>query len=157
PVVEIPAGDYNWWYGRLRYTANPARRLSGSFEVSPTPGYYGGTLMEYTINPRLQLTDKAAVQVGYRINDGRVQETDFTDHVVNFQVYYNFSNRWLTTTTFQYNNTDAFAGLKFRLNYIFRTGDDFFLVYNEGRRLGDVFDDRKDRSLQAKLTYSFDF
>ena len=157
PVVTIPAGDYNWWYVRFRYTANPARRLSGNFEVAPTPGYYGGTLMEYNFSPRLKLTDQVAVEVGYRINDGRVQATDFTDHVVNFRLYYNFSNRWLTTTTFQYNNADAFAGLNFRLNYIFRPGDDFFLVYNEGQRLGDVFEDRKDRSLQAKLTYSFDF
>ncbi|MBI4454666.1 MAG: carbohydrate binding family 9 domain-containing protein [Acidobacteria bacterium] len=157
PLVVVPAGEYKWAYVRLRYTANPARRLSGFVEVSPTPGYYGGDLVEYIFSPQLKVTDKLAVEVSYRINDGRVAETDFTDHVVNFRVHYNFSNQWLTTTTVQYNNADAFAGLNFRLNYIFRPGDDFFLVYNEGRRLGDVFEDRKDRTLQVKFTYSFDF
>ena len=57
-------------------------------------------------------------------------------------------------------------GFNFRLNYIFRPGDDLFLVYNEGRqalfdnegrRITRVFDGRKDRSLQLKLTYSFDY
>lgn len=157
PAVMIPSGDHKWWYIRLRYTANPARRISGNFEVTPWRGYYGGNLMEYNFQPRLKMTDKLAVEVGYRINDGRIGPTAFTDHVLNFKVLYNFNNQWLTTTTIQYNNTDAFAGLNFRLNYIFRPGDDFFLVYNEGRRLGDVFDGRKDRSLQAKFTYSFDF
>jgi hypothetical protein len=95
--------------------------------------------------------------VNYRLNDGRVGTTEFTDHVVNFRVYYNFTNKLLTTTTVQYNNADAFSGINFRLNYIYRPGDDFFLVYNEGRRLGEELYGQRDRTVQAKFTYSFDF
>jgi hypothetical protein len=161
PSVVIPAGDYKWWFVRMRYTMNPARRLSGSFEVTPTPGFYGGGLVEYSFQPRVKMTDKLAMEVAYRINNGRIEERiremEFTDHVVNFRVLYNFNNQWLTATTVQYNNADAFAGVNFRLNYIFRSGDDFFLVYNEGSRLGDSFRGQKDRTLQAKFTYSFDF
>jgi len=157
PAVMIPTGDHNWWFVRLRYTASPARRISGNFEVAPWRGYYGGNLMEYNFTPRVKVTDRLAVEVGYRLNDGRIGQTAFTDHVLNFKVLYNFNNQWLTTTTIQYNNTDAFSGLNFRLNYIFRPGDDFFLVYNEGRRLGDAFHGQKDRTLQAKFTYSFDY
>ena len=79
------------------------------------------------------------------------------DHVVNFRTYYNPNNQWLTTTTIQYNNVDSFAGINFRLNYIFRPGDDLFLVYNEGRREGGPLDGEKDRSLLLKLAYSFDY
>ena len=73
---------------------------------------------------------------------------------------------WLTSTTVQYNNADSLWGFNARLNYIFRPGDDLFVVYNEGRRaifdhegrqIAGVFDGRKDRSLQIKLTYSFDY
>ncbi|MCH7978073.1 MAG: hypothetical protein IH935_03725, partial [Acidobacteria bacterium] len=51
-------------------------------------------------------------------------------------------------------------------NYIFRPGDDLFLVYTEGRqsvfddegfRIAGLTDGRRDRSLQVKLTYSFDY
>ena len=157
PAVTIPSGDHNWWFVRLRYTASPARRISGNFEVAPWRGYYGGNLMEYNFTPRVKVTDRLAVEVGYRLNDGRIGQTAFTDHVLNFKVLYNFNNQWLTATTIQYNNTDSFTGLNFRLNYIFRPGDDFFLVYNEGRRLGDAFHGQKDRTLQAKFTYSFDY
>jgi hypothetical protein len=86
---------------------------------------------------------------------------------VNARVNFNLNNRWLTTTTIQYNNADDFWGYNFRLNYIFRPGDDFFLIYNEGRqggglyrdgiRLNDPAREHNDRTFQAKLTYSFDF
>ena len=91
------------------------------------------------------------------INQFTFGKTDFTDHVANLRVFYNFNNQWLTTTTIQYNNVDNFAGLNFRLRYIIYPGDDFYLVYNEGRQVGGPLDGQKDRSVQAKLTYFFDF
>ena len=156
-LLTIPPGDYSWTYLNITYNANPARRLSGTLGIKPSPGYYGGDLTEWNISPVLKLSDNLSVGVDYKINQFDFDKVAFTDHVVNFKVNYNFSNDWLTTTTFQYNNSDSFAGLNFRLNYIFRPGDDFFLVYNEGHRLDDVFRDQKDRILQVKLTYSFDY
>ena len=157
PKIVFQAGDHNWRYIRLQYSANPARRFSGSFVVTPEPGYFGGDLVQWNIQPRVRATNKLAFELGYQINQFTFGKSEFTDHVANFRVFYNLNNRWLTTTTLQYNNVDSFAGLNFRLNYIFRPGDDFFLVYNEGRTVGGPLDGQKDRSLQAKLTYSFDF
>ena len=156
-LVVIPPGDYGWWYSRFSYTLNPSRRLSGTFSVEPLPGYFGGSLTEWSFSPRLKVTNNLSFNLQYTINDATFGKNSFVDHIVNFRFNYNFNNQWLTTTTIQYNNADSFAGINFRLNYIFRPGDDFFLVYNEGRQLGDVFPSQKDRSLQAKLTYSFDF
>ncbi|MBI4459887.1 MAG: carbohydrate binding family 9 domain-containing protein [Acidobacteria bacterium] len=156
-LIVIPPGDYGWWYSRFSYTLNPSRRLSGTFTFEPSPGYFGGRLTEWNFSPRLKVSNNLSFDLQYIINDATFGETDFLDHVVNLRANYNFNNQWLTTTTIQYNNADAFTGLNFRLNYIFRPGDDFFLVYNEGRRQGEVFRGQIDRSLQVKLTYSFDF
>ena len=57
----------------------------------------------------------------------------------------------------QYNSADSLFNLNFRLNYIFRSGDDFFLVYNESRDRSGVRGNQTDRSIIAKLAYSFDF
>jgi hypothetical protein len=157
PVVVVPAGDYDWWYVRMSYNLNPARRLSGSIAFQPSPGYFGGRLYEWILSPRLKVSDTMSFDLGYNINEGHFGKVDFVDHIVNLRVNYNVTNRWLTTTTLQYNNVDAFAGVNFRLNYIFRPGDDFFLIYNEGRALDNTLDGQKNRSLVAKLTYSFDF
>ncbi len=157
PTVVVPDGDYKWFYLNSSFIFSPKRRVSGVISYKPSPGYYGGDLVEWGFSPRVKINNNSAVELNYRINDGRINTTEFTDHVVNFRVYYNFTNKWLTTTTMQYNNADSFSGLNFRLNYIYRPGDDFFLVYNEGRRLGEELDGQKDRTMQAKFTYSFDF
>ena len=169
PGVTVPAGNYTWGVWSASFRANPGRKLSGRLAFTQRYGYYGGNLYVWGISPVLKLTEDISLNVDYNINSGSLPGGDFTDHTVNTRINYNFNNQWLTSTTLQYNNTDSFLGFNFRLNYIFRSGDDFFLVYNEGRhalfedignverRVTGVFDGRKDRSLQLKLTYSFDF
>ncbi|MBI4479803.1 MAG: carbohydrate binding family 9 domain-containing protein [Acidobacteria bacterium] len=172
-VVLLPPRSYSWWKNIIRYSPSPSRRISGQIiNWGWNVGYYGvGTLHEFDINPRLRLTNQLSVQVSYGINkatfpvsvcvDKSKNGCGFTDHVVNARVNYNLNNQWLTSTVLQYNNADGFWGYNFRLNYIFRPGDDFFLIYNEGRQIdGTNHNSRsgeKDRTVQAKLTYSFDF
>ncbi|MCZ6751807.1 MAG: DUF5916 domain-containing protein [Acidobacteria bacterium] len=169
PGVIIPPGTYSWWNNGLRYRTNPARRISGSVNWSRHFDYYkDGKLDNVRINASLRLSEQFSVSTGYSINKASFPQRDFTDHLINTRINYNFNNQWLTSTIIQYNNTDSFFGVNFRLNYIFRPGDDFFLVYNDGRRalfddidnveraVTGVFDGQRDRSLLLKLTYSFD-
>ena len=61
----------------------------------------------------------------------------------------------MTSTIVQYNNTREIKGINFRLNYIYRPGDDFFLVYRDTRNgLNPQF---SDRAFLVKFTRSFDF
>ena len=48
-------------------------------------------------------------------------------------------------------------GFDFRLHYIYRPGDDFFFIFNEGRRVDGPLEGQVDRTVQGKLTYSLDF
>ena len=167
--VIIPPGTYSWWNNGLRYSTNPARRISGSVNWARHFNYYKvGKLDNLRMNASLRLSEQFSVSTGYRINKVSFPQRDFTDHLVNTRINYNFNNQWLTSTIIQYNSADSFFGVNFRLNYIFRPGDDFFLVYNEGRRalfedignvehrITGVHDGQRDRSLHLKLTYSFD-
>ena len=181
PGIVIPEGPTGWWSNVLRYRSNRAKRFSGEFRWEQNYGYYGGgSLNELRFEGRLRVNEQFSVEPLYELNkaslhagnytddQGNVPQRNgaFTDHVLNTRINYNFNNQWLTSTILQYNNADSFWGFNFRLNYIFRPGDDLFLVYNEGRRalfdldghpITGVFDGRKDRSLQLKLTYSFDY
>ncbi|MGH9786889.1 MAG: DUF5916 domain-containing protein, partial [Terriglobia bacterium] len=166
--VIIPPGVYSWWNTGGRYRSNPSRRFTFNANFTPFWGYYNeGFLLRIGTRPRLKISEQISVETDYEYNSaslpdrfcpGRAAgECGFTDHNVNTRFNYNINNQWLTSTILQYNNSDNFFGFNFRLNYIFRPGDDFFLIYNEGRRLGGPFDGQKDRTLQTKLTYSFDF
>ena len=91
------------------------------------------------------------------LDDVSLPQGEFRTSVVNSAVNYSFSTKLLTSTMIQYNSADSLFNLNFRLNYIFRSGDDFFLVYNESRDRSGVRGNQTDRSIIAKLTYSFDF
>ncbi|MBI2818239.1 MAG: carbohydrate binding family 9 domain-containing protein [Acidobacteria bacterium] len=167
-VATIAPGTYSWWHSGIRFRSNPANRFSYLVNWQPTIGYYkGGSRQGLTLEPRLNVTEQFSFQLKYQLNkvsfpspmcvDRTVARCGFTDHNVNTRINYNFNNQWLTSTIVQFSNGDHFLGFNFRLNYIFRPGDDFFLIYNDGRRMGGLLDGQKDRTVQAKLTYSFDF
>ena len=82
----------------------------------------------------------------------------FTSHLVNSQFNYAFSNRWLTSTTLQYSNLSRLVVGNVRLNFIYRPGDDVFLVYNDSATLENtLIPGTRNRSIIAKLTRSFDY
>ncbi len=118
--------------------------LSGTIDFSHRRGFYGGNMYKWQFTPLLKLTENLSVNVNYLINDATLPGGSFVDHVVNTRINYAFNNQWLTSTTLQHDNRTSFLGVNFRLNYIFRPGDDFFLVYNEGRRALFDSQDRPD-------------
>ena len=171
PGIVIPTGVYSWFFNNVRYRSNPALRFSWSSMWQHHAGFFGGTLDTMNFSPSMRITNSFSVEVEYNLNHGRFDagkymdatrafpagEGRFTDHVINSRVNYNFNNQWLTSSSIQYNNTDSFVGFNFRLNYIYRPGDDFFFIYNEGRRIDGPLDGQLDRTVQAKFTYSFDY
>ena len=77
---------------------------------------------------------------------------EFSSRVSNIRINYNFTNNWLTTTTLQHDNINDLVNVNFRLNWIYRPGDDFFLVFSQTQDSGLT-----DRAIILKLTHSFEF
>jgi hypothetical protein len=160
--VLVPAGVYQWNVYVLRYTFSPKRRFSGTLDFSHRYGFYGGNMYKFQLTPVFKLSRQFSIETDYEIDNASLPvqpgyKGDFLQHIVNVSVNYSLNNQWLTSSTIQWDNIGDFFGFHFRLNYIFRPGDDFFLVYNEGRQVGGPDDGKTDRTLKAKLTYSFDF
>jgi len=174
--ILVPPGTYSWGYPGINFSSSSSRRVSIDVRWRKHSGFFDGSLDILGVTPSVRLTESFSMDVSYDVNhvkfpagkytdpEGALPASDvsFTDHVVNARVNYNVSTRWLTSTTIQYNNADNFLGFNFRLNYIFRPGDDFFLIYNAGYTgedplTGDPQPRHNDRTLQAKFTYSFDF
>jgi hypothetical protein len=160
--VLVPAGTYQWNVYVLRYSFSPKRRFSGTLDFSHRYGFYGGNMYKFQLTPVLKVSRQFSVETNYEIDNASLPvqpgfKGDFLQHIVNVSVNYSLNNQWLTSSTIQWDNIGDFFGFHFRLNYIFRPGDDFFLIYNEGRQVGGAEDNVTDRTLKAKLTYSFDF
>ncbi len=98
-----------------------------------------------------------SAEIDYAIN--RIQLSGgqpVTTHQVNNKFNLALSRKLLASTIVQYNSDRDRFGVNFRLNYIYRPGDDLFIVYNESQDRRDPITDI-DRSLILKFTHSFDF
>ena len=100
---------------------------------------------------------RLSCETAYDLNDVDLPQGAFTTHALNARMNVNLSNRWLTTTQAQYDSASRRNVFYFRLNYIYRPGDDLFVVFNQSSFRGGGRLDEPDRSLMVKLTYSLDF
>ncbi len=158
--LTVPAGVYSWWNYWLTYSLNPARKLSGQFSYRYEKDYYGkgGKRTNWGVGPVIKLSSRFSAELNYSFSQAQLpaatEPVDF--HVVNSVFNFAFSRKWLTCTRIQYNSDRDVVGVNFRLNYIYRPGDDLFVVINA---FGDRTDSPTDvdRSITVKLTHSFDF
>jgi hypothetical protein len=156
--VPVTPGDYQWDSAMWRFTPSPNRSASGEVTLRRQWGFYGGDNTELTWSPLLKPNEKISLAPAYQFTRLNVPGGRFTSHLVNSQVNYAFSNKWLTSTTVQYNNLSRFVVANVRLNYIYRAGDDVFLIYNDSSTLGtSLVPGARNRSLILKITRSVDF
>ncbi len=153
--AAVPPGDYRANQYRMMFRAYRGRALSGnlSFERG---GFYQGRRTSLDLSPQFKLSRNLSVDPGYewsRVSLPRAPS--FAIHELNSDINYSFSQKWLTRTTFLVNSQDKQYAFNFRLNYIFRPGDDLFVVYNETRNYGAEAR-LQNRALIVKITFSLD-
>ncbi|MBI3940046.1 MAG: carbohydrate binding family 9 domain-containing protein [Acidobacteria bacterium] len=157
PGLFIPAGTYRGRDVSLQLDLNSRRKVAGQLGFAQESGFYRGSRISFDVNPRFRLSEQLSFDAGYGFNDVQLPQGDFRANLLNSVINYSLNNRWLASTMIQYNSADKLFNLNFRLNHIFRSSDNVFLVYNESRSRSDVQGRRTDRSILVKVTYSFDF
>jgi len=159
PGGLVPPGTYTWWHVNTEYRLNPARKISGNLEYRYEWDYYGegGKRHEWVLAPVVKFSSRFSFQMNYGINRIELAGSEpSTFHLLNNTFNFAFSRKWLTSTVLQYNSDSDVVGVNFRLNYIYRPGDDLFIVFNEFRDRSQATTDL-DRQFIVKFTHSFDF
>ena len=154
PTVIIPPGDYAYndlWFG---FTSYPGRRFSGGVDVN-VGEFFDGTLVWINARTRFRFSEMFSIEPSYNLNRVKLPGGSFTAHLLQARTELSFSDRWLTDALAQYNSLSDEFSLFARLRYIYRIGDDFYLVYRHSRLLQGPFSSLNDRSVTAKMTYSF--
>ena len=152
----VPIGDYSADTVNVMYRAFRGRPVSGNmtFEAGE---FYGGSQHSVNLSPQFKLSPNFSVEPGYRLTQASLPATRaFVLHQFNGTVNYSLSQRWLTRATLLYNSQDRQMAMNFRLNYIYRPGDDIFLVVND-TRISGAGGGLQNRAIILKTTYSFDF
>jgi len=154
--IVVPAGDYGFRDTWAEYEGSAKRTLAGRIRYG-AGDFYGGHRQYVQLAPAFRPMPLVSVEASYEYNDVTLPQGAFTTHVVNGRMNFNVSNKWLTTTLAQYDSASERRTLFFRLNYIFRPGDNVFFVFNQTTQPGAAARDERDRAVMLKWTYSFDF
>ena len=159
PEVTIPIGSYRSSDILLYWNGAPGRRIAGPrvVQFKYQWGFFEGRRIELRIQPQIKVSEALSFDVNYALDDVDIPQGAFTSQVINTRANYSFSNKWLTSYTVQYSSLDDFVNFRFRINYIYRPGDDIFIIYNEGRNVDELESGLLGRSIMLKWTYSFDF
>lgn len=155
PGIVIAPGDYTFRESFGEVESSGKRRVAGKLRYG-YGDFYTGRRQYVQVSPAWRPSPFFSVETSYEFNDVSLREGAFTTHVVNARINVNLSNRWLTTTLAQYDSASHRDVVYFRMNYIYRPGDDLFIVYNQAHDRA-ARRNEPDRSLMIKLTYSLDF
>ena len=156
PQVSIPAGRYASKEVAILGRPHDSRRVSGFFRVRAGQ-FFDGRLFNTTAGPLIKINENLSIDLNHNFSKVSLPWGNFTAHVVDARVNYNLTNRLLTSTSVQYNNVDRQFRINWRLNYIYRPGDDLFIVYNEGHDFDRFVPGLINRTFLIKFTHSFDF
>ncbi|MEQ1731586.1 MAG: hypothetical protein ABL982_24710, partial [Vicinamibacterales bacterium] len=107
-----------------------------------------------TLSADLRPNTTVSVAPNYQVNDVNLAGGALVTHLVGLRANVSFSTNVLTSVFLQYSSTGQLTATQVRLNYIFRTIDNVYLVYNETRYTDGVYSGRSNRSIVMKTTYS---
>jgi hypothetical protein len=151
--VVLPAEPFEWNAVVATIRSFNGRKLSGSATVS-VGDYYSGTKRTLTFQGDIRRSRYVSLNPNYEVNDVELREGAFRTHLWGLRANVSFSRSLLTSIYAQYNSAGQLAATQVRLNYIFRTIDNVYLVFNDTHFTDGVFEGKANRSLVAKATYS---
>ena len=156
PDVTIPPGEYTFDALDVFLFTFGGRRISAGLSAN-IGEFYDGTIL--ALSPRLtfRLSEKFRLAPSFSYNKIDLPGGSFTSNVFNVRANYSFSDRWLTDALVQHSNVSDEVSIFARLRYIYRIGDDIYLVYRQAGKYDGLRFGRHDRSLTLKVTRSFDW
>jgi hypothetical protein len=153
PGVAVPPGAYDWNGITTRFSTFTGRRISGGGALT-VGDFYDGTRRSLSLNGDIRPGRMVSFAPTYQINDVDIRAGSFVTHLVGLRVNVSLSTNLLTSAYLQYNSAGQLAATQVRLNYIFRTIDNLYVVFNDTHFTDGIFRGKSNRSLVTKITYS---
>jgi hypothetical protein len=124
--------------------------------------FYDGTRLTVGLEPLLNIGSSLQLSLAYEYNhlSFPVRDQSFNGNIARFKALAMFTTKLSVTAFVQYNSTENAMSTNLRLRYNPKEGNDFYLVFNEGRSTyRDIEDPRlplyNNRSILLKYTYTF--
>ena len=150
--VIIPADEYDFNSLRVMVETAQSGMFAGQFGVN-VGDFFDGTRRGFEVDASFKPSGRLVVETQYQFERVELPAGSFNANLVASRIVYSFSTRLFAKVFAQWNSADEVASANFLLNYIYRPGSDFYLVFNQ------VFDEDggtvglSESTLVGKMTY----
>ena len=151
--VIIPIGAYDFTSFRAMIDTDEGRKISGRFGAN-FGTFFNGNTRGFDIQANFKPSGRFALETRYQFN--RVElptEAPFNVNVFGSRIVYSFSTTLFAKLFAQWNSDDEVISTNFLLNYIYRPGSDFYLVFNQIYDTGGAKTGLEESTVVAKMTY----
>ena len=149
---EIPSGEYNFTSFQASMRSSSSRMIFGEVRLELGQFYHGsrrGVLLDATFRP----SAKFSIEPFIEFNRIAFPETEFDANVVGGRIGYSFSTTLFTKLFAQWSTDRDVLAANFLINYIYRPGSDFYLVFNQNYDTRDGGTELLDWTIVGKITY----
>ncbi len=159
--VFIPVGNYTFYgiKGEFGTPSSGTLNMTGTYELG---SFFDGNRVSFKLKPNWALSSSFNLEGLYQLDKAAFEDRDmkFINHIGQIKLIYMLNTKITTSIFVQYNSEINDVLTNFRLRYNPSEGNDFFLVYNEGRNTKfdrevphlPVYDGK---NIMVKYTYTF--
>jgi len=149
--IIIPSGEYNYKNYSLMFNAE-GDVLTGRLGLN-IGDFYNGTRRGFDIRIDFRPTGRFSLEPRYEFNRIKLSQGAFNTNIFGGRVVYSFSTELFTKLYVQWNSDRNLVTTNFLVNYIYRPGSDFYLVFNQTYGTESRSAELMDTTLVAKVTY----
>ena len=150
--VSIPVNDYIFTSFQTSLRSSSSRVIAGELRVE-FGGFYNGNRRSFAIDATLKPTVRLSIEPLFEFNRIKLPDKEFDANVFGSRIGYSFSTTFFTKLFAQWSSTREIVSANFLLNYIYRPGSDFYLVFNQNYDTHGGGVEPLDWSVVVKMTY----
>ena len=150
--IIIPQGEYGFTEMMIRGSTDDTKALTGQYSVN-FGNFYNGSRWGFTLNAGFKPNGRLNVEPIFQFNRVTLPNDAFNASIFGARVGYSFSTTLFAKIFAQWNSDDDIIATNFLLNYIYRPGSDFYLVFNQIYESGGTETALEESTVVAKMTY----
>ena len=127
---EIPADDYNFTSFQISMRTSSSRMISARMQVE-FGEFYSGTRQGFSVSATARPSARLSIEPSIEFNRITLPDAEFDANAFGGRVSYSFSTTLFTKLFTQWSTDRDVLSANFLVNYIYRPGSDFYLVFDQ--------------------------
>ena len=150
--ITIPVDEYHFNSFRVSINTDDSKMVSLQLGTN-FGGFFDGERVGFDIGPDFKPNGHFSLEPRFQFNRVTLPAGSFNASIFGTRVSYSFSTRFFTKLFAQWNSDDKVVSANFLLNYIYRPGSDFYLVFNQTYDSSDSGTGLEETTFVGKMTY----